>query len=117
MTPTEEMVRVAAEEYLTAYVDDDTSREVAMHRALTAALAAMWQPIETAPEHGDVLIFCPHNDGGFIWNGQRDFETKTWLDASGAEICALNIPTHWMPLPPAPTQLSTRMGSEKTSEG
>lgn len=132
MQVTDEMVRVALEKFWEAWPwFRDTYTELKnergnpltlsdlppepMEAALTAALAAMWQPIETAPEHGDILIFVPHAGGGNIWIGQRDFETENWFDASGATICSLNEPTHWMPLPPAPSQLSKRDDAERDS--
>ena len=45
-----------------------------------------WQPIETAPDEGEVLVYQP---GGFMW-----IATDTRTELAGA--------THWMPLPSSP---------------
>ena len=70
-----------------------------------------WQPIETAPKDGTVLLTFPHyrvthwsvdecmsfSHAG--WAGRWDEYTETF---------AVIIPTHWMPLPPAPTKDTTQ---------
>lgn len=120
---TEEMVRVAAEAIAAEMQINFERNKDALERyaktALTAALAAMWQPIETAPKDGtDILVFRPRFDGNYIPQVGQDW----WMRASYTGDCWAKSradcqPTHWMPLPPAPTLLSTRMGSEKTAEG
>ena len=45
-----------------------------------------WQPIETVPDEGEVLVYQP---GGFMW-----IATDTKTELAGA--------THWMPLPSSP---------------
>ena len=141
MTPTEEMVRVAARALapeLWADHDNMTPTERAVWEAgltakkfiaeekakvaLSAALAAMWQPIETAPKDGrDVLLWYPLE--GLSDTFERvlpaHWAHENWVFQGRAfrGYSQAYQPTHWMPLPPAPTLLSTRMGSEKTSEG
>lgn len=60
-----------------------------------------WQPIETAPWEVRVLFY---EDMKGICIGERDplcgFQLDGWLDSD----CLPSIhPTHWMPLPAAPT--------------
>jgi hypothetical protein len=69
-----------------------------MRAALEAALAAMWQPIETAPKDGTPInIFVPEN------RPERRVLTAYWSDA-GWVICSGSIvlgkPTYWAPAPP-----------------
>ncbi len=82
-----------------------------------------WQPIETAPEHAEVLIYR-HDCGVLI--GQKTYlaeiltegeaeesdfsEEELWdLDWFGgdslmnARMEGSEAPTHWMPLPESPT--------------
>ena len=84
-----------------------------------------WQPIDTAPEHEVVLIFCEDNprygcDGGLCWDDSVPgifvaiCEDGRWtsdlvefalgFESSGPctvtqELC----PIHWMPLPESPS--------------
>jgi hypothetical protein len=63
-----------------------------------------WQPIETAPREDNlcILAWCP-DDGGCIvvtWQSEDLVEGGGWF---GVEDYTLFHPTHWMPLPPAPT--------------
>ncbi len=62
-----------------------------------------WQTIETAPKDGTVILgFVPHDCGGYIlslcytgyerWSGTVDFNDF--------------YPTHWMPLPNPPEDIS-----------
>lgn len=62
-----------------------------------------WQPIETAPKDGTPILcftpdeqFSPITGIDVLW-----FENGDWL--YNANI-VLDPPTHWMPLPPPPTQ-------------
>lgn len=60
-----------------------------------------WRPIETAPEEGDILVWCPDamgymqvvNSGNYIG---RLYGKAFCLENS--EIC----PSHWRPLPEPP---------------
>ena len=130
MTPTEEMVRVAAiavrqarNGCITPPENGTEYDEQLARAALSAALAAMWQPIETAPKDGTRVIVTGWNFG--VVGSDRHIATAVWLEdrqewsevEEEGDLSTLAYLTHWMPLPPAPTQLSTRMGSEKTAEG
>ncbi|MCO8325955.1 DUF551 domain-containing protein [Burkholderia cenocepacia] len=78
-----------------------------------------WQPIETAPRDGTQLLLSNgvdveqgwwmHDEGGIIehrdmdgrYTGQTEIDGFIgWWDVSG---CMEPEPTHWMPLPTAPT--------------
>lgn len=60
-----------------------------------------WRPIETAPKDGthDILLGCRERVGsGHYWisaNGKR----RRWVWEGWPRL----EPTHWMPLPKAPT--------------
>jgi hypothetical protein len=57
-----------------------------------------WQPIETAPRDGTmVLVYDPHEDG--IWQVTTDFYANSKATRSYGW---LGKPSHWMPLPPPP---------------
>lgn len=125
MTPTEEMVRAAARAFapeLWADHDNMTPTERAVWEAgltakkfiaeekakvaLSAALAAMWQePFAYAWEE----VIDPT---GEVINGKTvtRFATHWSTPPANAEVMTLYVG-------PAPTLLSTRMGSEKTPEG
>lgn len=64
-----------------------------------------WQPIETAPKRGDVLLWfdnCVH-EGCWI-RKQREFvEGWYWAGYSERPTGPL-YPTHWMPLPDPPKE-------------
>jgi len=63
-----------------------------------------WQPIDTAPKDGTPIL-------GFIpsyYQGKGGMVVAVWMDFSDrpgwySEISSVHEPTHWMPLPPAPT--------------
>jgi len=78
--------------------------------------ANQWQPIETAPKNGTQIIVY---DGEFVFPSMwkepcefRDYgEEGGWCEASyelggmlyeGVDVCKFP-PTHWMPLPPSPS--------------
>ena len=80
-------------------------------RALPAVqFDAGWQPIETAPKDGTVILTwgCIHNDGGVDMGETPACRTSWWLDVYASWYCELwggHEPTHWMPLPAPPAAL------------
>ena len=70
-----------------------------------------WQPIETAPRDG-TMILCYHPKYGMIlpgvWDGgdQNAFELKD----ERLEYVKDFYPTHWMPLPPLPEARRAKHG-------
>jgi hypothetical protein len=79
--------------------------------ALTAALAAMWRPIDTAPMNAAVLIKLPNLDyygNNSVYAGMLvDMGTgKRWMTfgyAIGRDIGPDDWPLAWMPLPSPPS--------------
>ena len=64
-----------------------------------------WQPIETAPTNTPVLVWHPgFGMGG--WNCMRCDHFGDWHETShdGRKLKQGYEPTHWMPLPPPPTE-------------
>lgn len=132
MQVTDEMVRVAGDALLRRGLNaPELEIYKAAREAITAALAAMWQPIETAPKDGskvDVWVTPPARSlstGGYgrvsdCWFSRGSWwfydETKYASDPANCRSEVWNV-THWMPRPPAPSQLSKRDDAEKTAEG
>lgn len=140
MQVTDEMVRVARKAYRACRpvervacqdfgMQQDDILDQQLEAALTAALAAMWQPIETAPKDGskvDVWVTPPARSlstGGYgrvsdCWFSRGSWwfydETKYASDPANCRSEVWNV-THWMPLPPAPSQLSKRDDAERDS--
>ena len=56
-----------------------------------------WNPIETAPTNELVLLYEPHNEGGFMFAGIKNDDI--WRN--NLDLLEQN-PTHWMPLPEQP---------------
>ena len=91
---------------------------------LCVAAASQWRPIESAPRDGTPFLawypkHCVDDDGessGEVIGGacamvactQGLWEEPDWLDAHGSyymdDWCFAEEPTHWMPLPSAPTK-------------
>jgi hypothetical protein len=78
-----------------------------------------WQPIETAPRDGTLLLVWGkvwageisrvlenrHGDFGLASysDGKSDFAGRDWWDCAGGDAYATwCCPTHWMPLPAPP---------------
>ena len=73
--------------------DDVHSVEVAMEEANGG-----WQPIKTAPRDGTKILGFEGDDCVLLmWVS----EWNDWYNFDGASI---GEPTHWMPLPAAPTE-------------
>lgn len=74
--------------------------------------SSRWQPIETAPKDGTVLIMwaphgpflCAWNDGT-EWNPRDDYSGgywSQWLDGEEYHLAASPLLSHWMALPEPP---------------
>lgn len=86
-------------------------------RSLIAERDAMrggWQPIETAPKDGEVLLYCAETGEqfvAFLGTNPEDGEQQ-WVFARSPNISFIvRDPTHWMPLPGAPALAATSEGS------
>lgn len=87
------------------YASTQTIKEAARKiESLEAELAAMrqrveWRPIETAPKDGTRLILATISDGDV------DSSSGYWTDHNGGGWVRFMPwqPTHWLPLPPIPT--------------
>lgn len=61
-----------------------------------------WQPIETAPKDGTVVIGY---DPSGAYATRSGFEFMRWLDGQWCDPETHRMyPTHWMPLPDPPEQ-------------
>ena len=58
-----------------------------------------WQPIATAPKDGRTLLLWSRN-GGYVIGQWFETGRDGWWVAHAMQI----TPTHWMPLPAAPTE-------------
>jgi hypothetical protein len=59
-----------------------------------------WQPIETAPEHMSIMVIQTQNNIIAIARGKN--KKGNWKTGIGAMDYIAGV-THWMPLPPPPT--------------
>ena len=92
--------------------DDKALRESYPGTNPNAPTCATWQPIETAPTKADVEFLAYGIAVGEVY-GEGDSPVirvvQRWNDGaqlfeSGGEYYSVEIQaTHWMPLPPAPT--------------
>lgn len=99
----------------------DADRLAAKERTI-AELAQTWRPIETAPKDGTEIIGFRHDCGCVLirWISpinfltereieklnEDDAETPDWFYADfveGGRMSNDGLPTHWQPLPPAPS--------------
>jgi len=132
MTPTDEMVRAAAEAIYNVWAKNreveatweecvrlkhSIAREAEEEgrAALSAALAAMWQPIENAKPNTSYIL------------GWHDWRDGQWCMEIGPAITGERFPngyssvshhgsaTHFAPRLPAPSQLSKRDDAERDS--
>lgn len=65
-----------------------------------------WQPIETAPKDGTHILLYSDQDvlEGYWCDGRKRFiETGYCFVGCGCCADSLTPPTHWMPLPPPPS--------------
>jgi len=84
----------------------------------------MWQPIETAPKDGTVILLLSDGvDPGFFYLGEWHFWDGTVVqDEHGNDAGYLNSwltgygPTHWLPLPELPKNFGTHENHVGTHE-
>jgi hypothetical protein len=87
--------------------DDHTHRGDDVHSVEAAMKDANggWQPIETAPNFTWVMLFEPCKDWPCSdcthWLARAD-GCGDWVDQD--DCLVVRAPTHWMPLPAAPTE-------------
>lgn len=65
-----------------------------------------WQPIETAPKDGQVILICAGNAVASVyWDDEF-----TWVSTEDNLMAHIvhDDPTHWMPLPEPPPQQKNR---------
>lgn len=60
-----------------------------------------WQPIETAPKKGDVLVFCKSSGEQMV---AFHLEGRKWQFAETPERAVVCAPDYWRPLPGAPNE-------------
>ena len=60
-----------------------------------------WQPIETAPKDGTLVLLCKANDPGWPMRCRR-WQEDHWRGQDADEA------THWMPLPDPPEARDAR---------
>jgi hypothetical protein len=83
-----------------------------------------WQPIETAPKDGATVLLWGTSAGeisgpskvegievGSYCGPGGDYQGFEWASALGDAYAVWVKPSHWMPLPPAPS--STQQGSRE----
>ncbi len=63
-----------------------------------------WQPIETAPKGGFILVISDVMEVSYY-----DESSETWVNS----LCDWIEPTHWMPLPESPDNDRTTTGQER----
>lgn len=69
-----------------------------------------WQPIETAPKDGTVVLVWPidwqcsatGSPNTDMWICQWSDFYNRWVEAAGEEYFGPQTPTHWAPLPEPP---------------
>lgn len=66
-----------------------------------------WQPIESAPRDAVILLFEPHEAGGFCFVGW--WSVDLWRNTIDH---LKQYPTHWMPLPEPPALSPQQTGGE-----
>jgi len=112
--------------------DIEFGRNLLSRFGLAAMPANPWQPIETAPKNTEVLVWR-EDSGPFIAKFTDPYEVITveemerdglefpdnyeewWSDAHGWQEGS-ERPTHWMPLPPAPSvQQAVSQDAEDTA--
>ena len=86
-----------------------------IREALHQAHEQRWRPIDSAPKDKEILVFNGENAFPAMWREPEEYrdygEEGGWCEArydhggmlyEGVDVVEKQ-PTHWMPLPPAPT--------------
>jgi len=81
-----------------------------------------WQPIETAPKDGTaILAFCPLRSGYIADQRIRNVHWSEWGGGIWECTCSghrpFETPTHWMPLPAAPSESASTPVDVQETEG
>lgn len=67
-----------------------------------------WQPIETAPKDGRRILVSEANYvdsiGCAYWSYSKEWKEEGWYSSACCDDITMFFPTHWMPLPPPPTE-------------
>jgi hypothetical protein len=90
-------------EHLAAHCSPLTPEEKALSAPAAAERGSGWRPIAEAPKtRQSILVYCPGNRCIFVVYWQ-DWHPKGWhyFGGGGAEL--LQEPSHWQPLPAAPS--------------
>lgn len=61
-------------------------------------MATEWQPIETAPKDGTLILGVDAHSRIFV----MEWENSSWLSDSCRDFGGFEYPSHWMPLPEPP---------------
>lgn len=92
-------------------LDDRANARAALKSAYRAALATAqtWQPIETAPKDGKILLLMGDTIHIGYWSDEKYAARPKpyWATVAswfGVTWMRNNQPTHWMPLPAAPAK-------------
>lgn len=90
------------------YLDNDEDCE-GLARAAIAAMAEAtdWQPIESAPQSGEILLYAAETGEQFVafWGAEPEGGDQQWVFARGNGISFIvRDPTHWQPLPEPPAK-------------
>lgn len=82
-----------------------------------------WQPIETAPKDGSVILVYRDDQGVFtahyveedahLSNAMNPPEGDYYWFSTGGDDLTNEMPTHWMPLPPAPNTAAPTQPASK----
>jgi len=90
-------------DFVRAYAEAYPDRVTHYVKKNMPAMPHQWQPIETAPKDGTVILIAEFTRP--VWSVVSAKWCKEWHEPSWDTIskhCLYNNPTHWMPLPPPP---------------
>jgi hypothetical protein len=86
--------------------DDHTHRGDDVHSVEAAMMdydegVTGWKPIETAPKDGKMISVYSPDMSQYPCAAKWSLRENRWVEYTTADWCD---PTHWMPLPAAPTE-------------